>query len=1088
MKPSFALNFTDDAVVLLHRSGRGWIEVGQAQFADANFADAVAYLRSTALEISPKGFSTKLLIPPSQILRTTVEVNAQEKEAVRKEIAAALEGRTPYDVADLVFDWSGENGSVEVAVVARETLEEAEAFATEHKLNPLAFSTLAPQGFDRDPFFGPSSVAKDFLPKGQSVQADTDATDILAAPLASAPDEPVEAKAAPEAMDAEVTVEEATVPATEATVISQDLDESVGEEPVPATDPEPIVAELAPADVPEAAEVPEPEPVTEPEVIVAKDITPEPSVETAPELPVETTPEPLLELPRAQRPAVDVESAQTSFELEPLKAAPVAAEMRDQDEAPMALDVEDDEPSRPKTMSESLRRAASKSAAPLAAPPVALNVPETDDSDLPPAPAQSILAAFASRRNAEAPKKGAVADPRLRIARDQSVEPSKRVPPPVVARPAAKTPTADRPVTAKSAKFSYDDPVPTPPRLPGDPPVGPIGVMGKTTKGLKSLGTLVSAPSFPGKGAKAKAAEQPAVVDQIEKATPVEAVDMPPAVSAPISLAAARETLKTNAPAADDASFSKPAALGKTLASAKITPLGRSANPPVELDALAKGLGARRASVGGKPRYLGLILTGILLLALAIVAAWSSYVLTGGGSSSDTETAALSQSAQPIATDDAEAAADLADLEEVVAPTGVNAETALADAEPPVSQDIATTEATTVEPVAVPAAEPAAQQEVAASPAPDTGIVAEAAAARPSTVDQDEIFLSAMDVPPNLSDPVVVSKPVSAQDVPPAATMPPPPFGTVYKFDADGNIVPTAEGIITPEGVTLFAGKPSKVPQPRPDSVTAAALAANPTAAPSAEQAAEPAVVANSDTLLPADTFGALPDLKDARPKLRPEGLVPAASAVGQDDASLAPAEGSRFASLRPRERPNAILAAGEDARRASEAASLALQAAAASAAEAVVQETARGAISPLAVSVSLRPSPRPRNIQRAVEAAVASATRQPEKQRAEPQAEEHAEDDGEPEIKASAPRIPTKANVAKQATFVNAINLSKLNLIGVYGTSAKRYALVRQSNGKYKKVRVGDSLDGGKVQAITANEVRYQKGGRLLSLNLPKG
>ena len=85
------------------------------------------------------------------------------------------------------------------------------------------------------------------------------------------------------------------------------------------------------------------------------------------------------------------------------------------------------------------------------------------------------------------------------------------------------------------------------------------------------------------------------------------------------------------------------------------------------------------------------------------------------------------------------------------------------------------------------------------------------------------------------------------------------------------------------------------------------------------------------------------------------------------------------------------------------------------------------------------------------------------------------------------APRIPTKAAVAKQATYKNAINLSNLNLIGIYGTSNNRYAMVRTGNGSYKKVKVGDRIDGGKVAAITASEVRYQKGGRLITLAMPK-
>ncbi len=77
---------------------------------------------------------------------------------------------------------------------------------------------------------------------------------------------------------------------------------------------------------------------------------------------------------------------------------------------------------------------------------------------------------------------------------------------------------------------------------------------------------------------------------------------------------------------------------------------------------------------------------------------------------------------------------------------------------------------------------------------------------------------------------------------------------------------------------------------------------------------------------------------------------------------------------------------------------------------------------------------------------------------------------------------------MAKQATFKNAINLSAINLIGVYGTPSSRYALVRMGNGSFKKVKVGDRIDGGKVAAITDKEVRYQKGGKLITLAMPKG
>ncbi len=88
---------------------------------------------------------------------------------------------------------------------------------------------------------------------------------------------------------------------------------------------------------------------------------------------------------------------------------------------------------------------------------------------------------------------------------------------------------------------------------------------------------------------------------------------------------------------------------------------------------------------------------------------------------------------------------------------------------------------------------------------------------------------------------------------------------------------------------------------------------------------------------------------------------------------------------------------------------------------------------------------------------------------------------------KAVAPKIPSSASVARQATIDNALNLRKLNLIGVYGSPANRRALVRLPSGRYKKLKVGDRLDGGRVIAISDSELRYQKKGRNLTLKMPR-
>ena len=84
-------------------------------------------------------------------------------------------------------------------------------------------------------------------------------------------------------------------------------------------------------------------------------------------------------------------------------------------------------------------------------------------------------------------------------------------------------------------------------------------------------------------------------------------------------------------------------------------------------------------------------------------------------------------------------------------------------------------------------------------------------------------------------------------------------------------------------------------------------------------------------------------------------------------------------------------------------------------------------------------------------------------------------------------PSVPTRASVAKEATVKNAINLGKINLIGVYGSSANRRALIRLSSGRYVKVQVGDSVDGGQVAAIGSSEVIYIKRGRKVTLEMPK-
>ncbi|MEL0121520.1 MAG: hypothetical protein VW728_02750, partial [Paracoccaceae bacterium] len=128
------------------------------------------------------------------------------------------------------------------------------------------------------------------------------------------------------------------------------------------------------------------------------------------------------------------------------------------------------------------------------------------------------------------------------------------------------------------------------------------------------------------------------------------------------------------------------------------------------------------------------------------------------------------------------------------------------------------------------------------------------------------------------------------------------------------------------------------------------------------------------------------------------------------------------------------------------------------------------------AVSDSLRPKARPKTKKPSVSSVEVASTAAilPEEEGDEASAGENSSDT----INAPIP--------GKKATIKRAINLREVNLLGVYYFGGKRSALVRLKNGKRLMVKVGDSLDGGKVAAIGKRELRYVKSGKNITLGLP--
>ncbi len=168
MKPAFALLFSADGVVLMHRVAQGWVVMGRALMADDDFAQRLANLRRMADDLDAGG-GVKLVLPNDQILYTNVDAPGPGRQKQRSQIKSALIGRTPYEVQDLAFDWVGAGPTVQVAVIARETLSEAETFALEHGFEPISFVARPdPAEFTGEPFFGVTSA----LPKGTRIPRD----------------------------------------------------------------------------------------------------------------------------------------------------------------------------------------------------------------------------------------------------------------------------------------------------------------------------------------------------------------------------------------------------------------------------------------------------------------------------------------------------------------------------------------------------------------------------------------------------------------------------------------------------------------------------------------------------------------------------------------------------------------------------------------------------------------------------------------------------------------------------------------------------------------------------------------------------
>lgn len=182
MKPNFALTFSSEGLRLLQRAPSGWLLVGDVGFDAEDLPAEMAALRANAARLEPSALFTKLVVPNDQIKFLTVPSTAKTEAEAEADAAQALEGATPYDLADLAFDWAMDDGQLFIAAVARQTLLEAESFANEHQFAPVSFVALPEQStFAGEPFFGVAKSARNLTPAIDSVTRDLQPIHVIGA-------------------------------------------------------------------------------------------------------------------------------------------------------------------------------------------------------------------------------------------------------------------------------------------------------------------------------------------------------------------------------------------------------------------------------------------------------------------------------------------------------------------------------------------------------------------------------------------------------------------------------------------------------------------------------------------------------------------------------------------------------------------------------------------------------------------------------------------------------------------------------------------------------------------------------------------
>ncbi|TYB88048.1 hypothetical protein [Oceaniovalibus sp. ACAM 378] len=1106
MKPNFTLDLSQTDVRLMDLSGKSGTLVGEVSLTDPDFDAKISELRNNLAEKLDVPIACELQIPDSEILYTTIddpefEGNSGTRRDLRDQaVRDGLEGMTPYALDDLSYTWKPNNSKeLMVAAVARETLAEAEGFAASRGFNPVRFvSRPGKDKFRGMVNFGPTAIV---TARSEAAKAAASEAELLAAKAAARSDS-TKPGHTPDS-EPKPAVEPAAGKAAATGAAKGQQSEAVTAEPEGSTAPS------TPEKTPPRTHKSDSASLQGDFKLESKPEDPKSDIETDPVKGADAKKSAPVG-PDAQQPALrtpatdpfasggakgDAGEVPGDFRVTPpqrrMNIAPV--------DGPQDSDTGNAEDTPPATF-----QRPSTASSDIPVPRTGFSQPRVNDplpplDDIPPVPPS-----FATRRRTTA---GAPAlAPQIPSARpftpgDSASRDSR------LGRLAARfggAPDSDS-MTAAGALVP-----PPPPRRNGTPPAGPVPPL-PTSAGPKIL-------RGSGSGGADKTQSDLNNGTVIPSGVKVTAPRLSPVRTLPDTAA----TAASLTPAADP---------GQTSGQAP----GRSATSPRKAEAEAMTVFGARAGAA-KQRSMAPVAIGLIVALLLAIGVWAAVLFLGNDDLAETD-ASLSDPALETAGAPAAVQPETAIEQPDAIPPQEPPGNILTDADPdpgpetdpisdPVSEPISVPDAgteiaalpetlapddaggranvtdstvATVNPTAPEAPAPEPQPLTSAPPEPisedplqrppteegpgaiatryaTTGIwEAPPEAPDAPTIDRiDDLYVASID--PKIEAEDAVALPELSEATAPAAPqseLPPAPSGTVFDMDDNGLVRATPGGAISPDGILITAGRPSKTP---------------------------PAIPSRPDSLAPI--LENQPDLPRTRPRTRPGNLV-----EESERTQLGGRLRTELANLKPKERPEEIASRAASIRESMNARAAAAAAAVAAtslatpqprpndptaaapapaeeAPETLVAAVVTGPVSPFAVARSRVPQHRPGNFDDRVASARNKAAEAASQQAAaEPTVTRVAAASA-----VTTPRIPSRASVAQQATVKNAINLGKMNLIGVYGGTSNRRALIRLPSGKFVKVKVGDRIDGGQVASIGQSDLSYHKGGRRVTLAMPQG